>query len=339
MKKIFLLSLCATLVLISSGCGNSGVDLNNIEQNDFFKKKNAVSIKVEWPEDMRSVNGAPPAGYDITTMEVMLINEKILRSQMDDYNDETLFDTKLYQESLYDDSLYHSPMRRSTENTHLTETYGVGSDEVESYFYCFDVTPSSDYYEGATIEGIKADDYVLFLYAINSSDISEFYAAKPVTVVENETTNAEITQSYWVDLYGYNFPAYPYFTSVNLNYASPTGIVSRTINHSTTDTVTVSLNELIDASQSEITIYYYYEPAADVSLSTTQNIIPAGLTKTVSVIDDTYSPTTEQAKSITISGLNSSSAGTYVVNFQIYDPDEPMRYTSCAFNLELTYSN
>ncbi|PLX16156.1 MAG: hypothetical protein C0601_11065 [Candidatus Muiribacterium halophilum] len=354
MKKILSLILCITLVLLFTGCGSSTVAVDPVNQQDLIRNgsqaKNAVNISVEWPKELKNVNGAPPAGYNITTMEVFLIGEKYLEAQMGEYYDESLFDTKLYQEEMYSDSnYYYSPMRpdklmglagprRTDTNSHFTEIYGIGSDEVDAYSYFFDVTPSSEYYEGATIEDINAGEYILFLYAINSSNTPVFYSAKPVSVIENETTNAEITECYWMNLSGYDFPSYPYFTSVYASYITSGGTFNTNVDYSTTDTLTISLNDMLNASQDSITLYYYYEPNDDVNLATTQNVIPTGLTYTTSSLDATYSPTTQQAGTITISGLTSTSAGTYVVSYQIYDPNDPTIYSACAFNLVLTYT-
>ena len=180
MKKNFVIMLAVVLMIsVLIGCGNR-IDEKFIPSSTFYSLEgNSLAISVEWPavNGQKNLSAAPPAEFNIGTIEIVLINLTEWQEFSEEYNLEEMEDSSLL--------------------SHLSYFF-IESENVIVKSY--DVKPESPNRDGAQLNDIKTGTYILYIAGIDAdTSLTTFFALKEnIIVADDKTTKVTVTSSDWL---------------------------------------------------------------------------------------------------------------------------------------------
>ncbi|PLX17760.1 MAG: hypothetical protein C0601_06935 [Candidatus Muiribacterium halophilum] len=186
MKNILFITILIIGVLII-GCASKQVNVNPASNNTF-----SLNLDVNWPEKVQ--RKAPPAVYNVVTMEVVLV----------DYN--------------YIWDLVSSPdapeyVQDIGGQLTVSPYYASELASEGGYYGEFDITPGSGNEDGVVVDDLEAKKYVLVLLGSDPSGVYTLSYTTDVAVGGDEGNNIAIDDSQWDDLkFGNDGAIYGYVT-------------------------------------------------------------------------------------------------------------------------------
>ncbi|MGM0608647.1 MAG: InlB B-repeat-containing protein [Candidatus Muiribacteriota bacterium] len=194
------------IIFIIIGCGKNRLDETYVRSE---KMPTSLSIQVEWPELPSNLNTAPPEYLNISTIEVVLIDnnnlEKIYEEESQHYDapDELSF------EEFAQNFILELLLTDTFDDVDDSDTDDIDTDEslyeFDYMYKSFDVTEESQHRDGAVIEKIDTGNYSLFISGLDKDEINQinlYYLKSHLTVDEGKTTVISIDSDDW---FHYNY--------------------------------------------------------------------------------------------------------------------------------------